>query len=367
MSVEPDGPLADTPEPAGLDAILSDAMDGYGEEPQAPAKESPDTPDIKLDERGRAHGADGKFVPKTTDSADAKPSAVEPAKAEATPPLNAVVEPPKPEPIQPHARWDEPTKALFATWSPDVQKAFLDRHNAFEGDYTRKTQELSEQRKSVEPLLAETQKWSPYLQQLGMSPDRAFGALLQAEYTLRTGNTQQKQAMLSQLARDYGISFNAEEVGQPLDPAISQLHQTVAGLQNQLLTFRQQQEQTERQKIDAELTSFSQSKDAQGQAKYPHYERVRQTMGHLMASGQAETLESAYTKAIRLDDELFNQTVEAEKKKAADGLEKARLEAVEKAKKAQPVKTSDGPPKGGTQYKGLDAHLGAALEGRFGN
>jgi hypothetical protein len=41
-----------------------------------------------------------------------------------------------------------------------------------EGDYTRKTQELAETRKSVEPLIQEVGKWSPYLRQIGLTPDR---------------------------------------------------------------------------------------------------------------------------------------------------------------------------------------------------
>jgi hypothetical protein len=68
----------------------------------------------------------------------------------------------------------EADKAEFANGSAPEGSALSGGYKAMEGDYTRKTQELAETRKSVEPLIQEVGKWSPYLRQIGLTPDKAF-------------------------------------------------------------------------------------------------------------------------------------------------------------------------------------------------
>lgn len=349
----------DTEPAKGLDAILENALDNFGEEPTAVAQEPKDTEqkELKTDATGRLHGDGGKFAKKV--SAEAKPSDKEPA-AEAKTAEAITTEPPHAEPIQPPARWSEADKADFARLSPEGQKLFLARYNAIEGDYTRKTQEIAEQRKRYEPLISKADKWSPYFQQIGMTPDAALDALAQAEYTLRNGSPAEKQAVFARLAHDYGVApFTGQ---QPQGYAQPQSDPTVATLLQEVQALKQHQELSENQKVQSEIESFRQAKAQDGSPQYPHFERVRETMGRLIDGGHADDLPTAYAKAVRLDDELFKETVESERKRVADEAERARMEAVEKAKKASPVRSSDGSPKGGAQLKGLDAHLDAAMQ-----
>jgi hypothetical protein len=118
----------------------------------------------------------------------------------------------------------------------------------------------------------------------------------------------------------------------------------------------------ERQRAEAEFNAIGQTKDDTGAAKYPHFERVKQTMIRLVADGLSQSWDDAYTKSVRLDDELHTQDVEAQRVKALADQERQRQEAVEKAKNAAPVRSSTGSPGGETKLKGLDAHLGAALD-----
>lgn len=353
-------------EPAGLDAILSTALEGYGDEPaqavEATTDEAAKTPaEIKIDADGRARAADGKFA--STKPAEAAPSATEPAQAEAKPAEPLAVDPAPVQPIAPPDRWSPEDKAKFTALPREAQEVVLDRYKGMEADYTRKTQELAETRKSVEPLIQEVGKWSPYLRQIGLTPDKAFTDMLTTEYTLRTGTPEQKSQSLAYLAQYYGVPLptagDGGETSQP-NPAITQLHQTVAGLQSQLRQMSEQSVLSERQRAQAEFDALGQAKDQSGQAKFPHFERVKQTMIQLVASGQTDTWDNAYSKSVRLDDDLYKQTVETERNRVAADAEKQRLEAVEKAKKAQPVKSSDG-SLGGRQLKGLDAHIAGAM------
>jgi hypothetical protein len=378
MSEAPEagGPL-DTPEPAagGLDAIITTAIEtsGYGAE-DAPAEAAAETTETVSE--GRQRDAQGRFLPK--DPAEPDPSPAEPVTAEANPEQPTQPDPAQVQPIEPHPRWSPELKAQFATWSPDVQKAFMDRYGEAEADYTRKTQELAETRKAHEPLIGEVSKWSPYLQQLNIPPEAAFQQMIQAEYTLRNGHPQEQAQGIAHLMQTYripveavlqtlGISPAAGQDGQPTyDPATTQLRQELSEVRSHLQRFQEQAATSERQRAQAEFDAIGQTKDDSGNPKYPHFSLVKGDMLQLVANGAVDNWQDAYTKAVRLNDDLYRQEVEAERKRVADAAEKARQDAVAKAKKAEPVRAGGTPPGGGTQRKGLDAHLNAALGDNFG-
>jgi hypothetical protein len=110
-------PSTETVEPAGLDAIISGALEkhGYGDEP---ATETPDTKaddkpaEIKIDADGRARAADGKFA--STKPAEVEPSVTEPAKPTAKPAETIAVEPAQSAAYSAARRWSEADKAEFA-------------------------------------------------------------------------------------------------------------------------------------------------------------------------------------------------------------------------------------------------------------
>jgi hypothetical protein len=380
---EAGGPQAEALEPAaGLDAIISGAIEksGYGDDTPKPETSGEEqTPDLKVDATGRVHAPDGKFAPKKP--AEAEPSLAEPAKPDANPEKPLAAEPALAQPVEPHARWSPELKAEFAKWPPDVQKAFRDRHDATEADYTRKTQELAETRKGVEPLLGEVKRLEPLFQQWQTTPQDFIQRSVNVVSSLTSNNPQDRVNTVAGLVQSYRVPLDGllQALGIPLpqvgengqatiDPTTLQLRQQVQELATSLHSMREQATLQERQRAQAEFDALGQTKDDSGQAKFPHFERVKQTMIQLVANNQAETWDQAYSKAVRLDDDLYKQTVEAERVSVQEAAEKARLEAVEKAKKTAPVKTSSAPPGGATQLKGLDAHLGAAMERvGFGN
>ncbi len=363
-------------EPAsGLDAVISGALEQakYGEdepvaapEPDEPAKEA----DPKIDATGRAHAADGKFAPKKP----AEPEAPKgPAEGEAQAAPVAAAEPaPQVQPIEPPARWSEAEKAEFAKLPREAQAVLAERHKAMEADYTRKTQEVAETRKSIEPVIAEFNRADPLLRHMNMTPAQfvqesvnVASNLLSTEPSQRANAiaylVQHRQVPIPDLLQALGIPTSQTGEAQA-DPVVLQLRQTVTGLQQQLRQIGEQRQQDEVQRAQAEFDAIGQTKDDSGQPKFPHFQRVSKTMLQLVATNQADTWDTAYAKAVRLDDDLYKQTVEAERNRVAADAEKARLDAIEKAKKASPVKTSSGSPKGASQVKGLDAIISGAIE-----
>lgn len=367
----------ETEQAVGLDAILSKNLEGYGEdtpavkEVEAAVEKTAD--ELKLDATGRAHAADGKFA--------AKKSAEEPAPtgqadtSAAIPAAQTQADTaPKVQQVELPEAWSAEWKAKAATLPPDQQQLLVEQYKAMQGDYTRKTQATAETQRQIEPIIGEVQKLNPLLTHMGMTPQQFIAESGAVAGNLLSGNpknradaiaylVQHRQVPIPELLSALGVSVSPDGQGvRPPDPAISQLHQTVSTLQTQLRQQQEHQANQERQRAQAEFSALGQAKDNDGQAKFPHFQRVSQTMLQLVASGQSDTWDNAYSKAVRLDDELYKQTVETERQRVSVEAEKQRLEAVEKAKKAQPVKSSDGSPSGAAKLKGLDAHISGALE-----
>ena len=96
--------------------------------------------------------------------------------------------------------------------------------------------------------------------------------------------------------------------------------------------------------------------DDKGNLKHPHFDKVRAKMGNLIDAGEAKSLQDAYAKAVRLDDDLYNQSLEAQRKSAKAEEDAKRKAAVEKAKKVRP-RTATAPPSGSVKPSDLDSLL----------
>jgi hypothetical protein len=185
-------------------------------------------------------------------------------------------------------------------------------------------QREEQMRKGVEPLLSKAQfadamnqalePYLPTIQGLGLKPEQAVAALAQADYTLRTAPADQRYQYLVNLAAQYGINLNAtgQTSQQPqttVDPLVWQLQNELNSVRGEVMGWKQQQEMAENQTLLSEINSFAD--------KAEHFEEARPTMIQLLQSGVAETLEDAYDKAIRLNEDLFNRVQSARQAEVA--------------------------------------------------
>ena len=369
--------------PKDLDTILSGAIDAHtitddaavsspaassspaagARPPSDAAGEAPQDP--KADASGRLHGQDGKFVadpskPKVGDNnsaAKVPPGSADAAAAAPTLGPDPVV---TPQPIEPPARWTADNKAKFATWPRDVQEIVLERVRETEADYTRKTQEAAELRRSAEPILNAVKPFEAYLSQIapavGQTPDQMIGSLLGVEYQLRTGDPYQKVQALAQIAASYGIDLAALSRGEmpaAPDPHYQQLRQAYGSLGQEVSQLRALMDQEQQRQTYQQIEAFASAKDDAGRPKHPHFERVRGVMGQLLRADETMTLDAAYQKAI----EPIQAAIADELRTRQEAAERQRLDAIEKAKKAAPVKSSGSQPSGSAQAKDLDSLL----------
>ena len=261
----------------------------------------------------------------------------------------------KETPLEAPKNWSEDVRSKFKDLPRDAQEYMLKRDKEMTADYTRKTQEVAQQRKSFESL---DKVIAPMRQQIaasGIGEAEYISRLLNADMALRNN----PKMALKQLAQGYGIDLSSIEENvdwNDSDPQITQLQQQNQAILAELNQFKKQNLQSARQQTENQISAFAESKDEKGNLKYPHFEQVRVKMGNLIDAGEAKGLEDAYAKSIRLDDDLYKQSLDSQRKSAKAEEDARRKAAVEKAKKVRP-RTATAPPSGSVKTSDLDSLL----------
>jgi hypothetical protein len=277
----------------------------------------------------------------------------------------------KPAP-QPEVEEEEPPvwRRPPASWKKDYHEIWAKADPKMQ-EYAWQREE--QMRAGVEPLLSKAQfadamqeAIQPYMntiQGLGLQPEKAVAALMEADHKLRTSDPQTKMQYFMQLAQSYGINLGAMQPQAPgaapmqpnsVDPLVWQLQNELNQVRGEVMGWKQQQEMMENQTLLNEINQFS--------LKAEHFEDVRPTMIQLLQSGVAQTLDEAYDKAIRLDPNLFEQTLKA--KQAEEAAKQAKeANRVAKSARAAAVSVRSATPGANTAPKA--ANRRALLEEAF--
>ena len=303
-------------------------------ETEVPIGETPEQRTLRLrDEKGRF--SEGKAEQKKNFSkVGVKPQA----------PVVPQIERPK--------SWDEKHDADWKAFTPSQQEYLKAR----EDQYFKGISTYQQEWKSVKPLLDAVSPFLPTLQAHNIKPDEWISRLGTAHYTLANGSPSARLQMFTTLARDYGVPLQAL-----FDHSAAQQY-VQQGSQQQIQQSQQQPQQADvatlvkqelyAAKINDEITTFENAKDAAGNTLYPHYQTVRPDMALLLQAGKAEDLKSAYHKALRLHDDLFESS-QADKRKADDtASQEAQRKAVAVAKGSAVSVRSATPASTGAAPKG---------------
>lgn len=212
----------------------------------------------------------------------------------------------------------------LAEYSNQREKEFATGVSTYKAEAV-KAQELQ---KALEPFM-------PDLQQNNINPAHWIANLGNAHRALAMGSPEQKVQMFTQLVKDYGVDLNgllqhlgvgAEQAGQ-VAPVVNQLMNKIQQLEQGVNTVTSWREQQEQERIQAALSKFEDTE------KYPHYQQVRGTMAQLLESGLAQDLDTAYAKAVRMVDDVWQQEQERlAQAQAAAQQQASKAAAVAKAK-----------------------------------
>ena len=212
---------------------------------------------------------------------------------------------------------------------------FAEYANQREAEYKKGVSAYKAEADNARQLTEAIGPFIPELQRHGIHPVAWIQNLGRAHYTLANGTQEQKLQMFHRLAQDYGIQLNSDSLQMPeqayVDPYQQQLMQQLQATQQQVQQLSAIREQEENARLMSEIERVSSNKE-----RFPHFDMVREDMAQLLERGIAQDLETAYAKAVRINDEVYKLEQERLLKSASTQASKAQQVAKAKATAVSP-------------------------------
>jgi hypothetical protein len=212
---------------------------------------------------------------------------------------------------------------------------FAEYANQREAEYKKGVSAYKAEADNARSLTDAINPFIPELQQQGINPVVWINNLGRAHMALTKAPYEQKVQMFHRLAQDYGIQLNSDSLQMPeqvyVDPYQQQLMQQLQATQQQVQQLSAIRDQEENARLTNEINRVSSNKVA-----FPHFDMVREDMAQLLERGLAQDLESAYAKAVRMNDEAFKLEQEKLLKSASTQASKAQQVAKAKATAVSP-------------------------------
>jgi hypothetical protein len=310
-------------EPISLRDTIENAIDSSDSQvaENTTSKEAPQAP-----KTSRPRDESGKFTKSQPDADVQEIEALE-AQDEEKPAV-------KPRP----SSWKKDYEEDWGRLDPRIQDYIQQR----EADYAKGVSTYKNQWDNAAPILEAIRPFESTLRQNNINPAQWIQNLGNAHQMLVFGSPEQRLNTFAKLANDYGVNLGQLTGNQGYDPQFSSLAQELNQIKNQWGQFQAQQEAMEQSSLRNEIDDFKNDK--------PYFEEVRETMAGLLQSGMADDLQSAYDKAIRLNDDVF-QKIQSEQVKSSEAAQREKV-AQARQKVLSPKSTT---PTGSTSNGGKSA------------
>ena len=201
--------------------------------------------------------------------------------------------------LEPNSGWDEETQDGFKQLPQQMQEFMLKRHHEMQADYTRKTKDVADIKRAIEPA-------RELIDKLGISDGEAIKNLVGAHMLLQT----KPLIGIQYLMQAYDVSLDdvtnnwqdSESFAQTVNE--SSKASLIESERDQMLIDKQRGNYEE---ALAEIKIFK--------VDHPHYDKVEKQMTKLaklaLVSGEPKpSLESLYNQAVKLDPEVMELTRE---------------------------------------------------------
>jgi Skp family chaperone for outer membrane proteins len=200
--------------------------------------------------------------------------------------------------------------------------------NIRESEYKKGVSTYKAEADNAKSLIEAISPFVGELQKQNIHPAAWINNLGRAHMVLSQAPMAQKIEMFQRLAADYGIQFNQAEGQvqyQQQDPYQLQLMQQLQAMNQEVSTIKGRYEQEENQRLMSEVNRVAQNVE-----QFPHFETVREDMAQLLERGLANDLETAYSKAVRLRDDVWQLEQDRLLKQATQ--QQSKKQQVQKAK-----------------------------------
>lgn len=324
----------------------------------------PDTTPTDKTASERVRDETGKFVAKANDTvAKAAKGAAEAAVGgQAAPPV-----------LEDEPAWK---RAPPKSWKPEFHEAWqsgnadLLRQYAFqrEEEMSRGLDSARERIKFADQVNAVIEPFLPTIRGLGIDAPTAIKSLMQADYTLRNSQPDEKKAYFLKLAQQYGVNLGDGPIPQTdiPNPVVYSLQNELTNIKGMVSSWQQKQQDEHNASVMREINKFA------GDPKFEHYAQLEDSMVRLIQGGVVEkngrpygdVLQEAYEKALRLDSQLFDAMQQSKQAEAASQ-KIATADKAAKAARAAAVSVKGSTPGPATTTKAQDRR--AMLADQFSN
>lgn len=313
-----------------LEAALEDVLEPQDEGKPVDTEEEHEEMQIEASQDKPARNEKGQFVAKDeTPAEEASPEniaedEVAAEQPEEQPEINDI---PKPTTWKKDLLplWDKIAKG--ETLTKEESKKHLEYLNQRENEFKKGVSVYKAEAERAKVLEEAINPFIPELQAQGIHPAAWISNLGRAHMMLTKAPYEQKVQMFHRLAQDYGVNLNQsnEPVAQP-DVYVNQMAQQLYQVNQELNSIKSRFEQEEQQRLAGEIERVRSNKE-----RFPHFDMVREEMAQILESGKAPDLETAYAKAVRLNDEVWaieqDRLLTDAKKQASQAQQVARAKA----------------------------------------
>lgn len=255
--------------------------------------------------------------------------------------------------------WDKLEKNEPVT--KDEFTKFAEYANQRETEYKKGVSAYKSEVDRIKPLENAIAPYRQHLQQQGINEIALIDNLVKSHFVLAQAPYEQKVQMFNRLAQDYGIQLNGNP--QQTDPYIQQLMNQLNMVNQEVGTIKSRYEQEEQNRLMNEINRVASDVE-----KFPHFETVREDMAQLLERGLAHNLETAYAKAVRMNDDVWAVEQERLLTQASKQQSKAQQVAKAKATAVSPRSVTPNGVGGQTEAKDrrsiLEKELSQAMGGR---
>jgi hypothetical protein len=166
----------------------------------------------------------------------------------------------------------------------------------------------------------------PELQAQNISPAAWINNLGRAHMVLSKAPYSEKVQMFQRLAQDYGIQLGEDGISVPqTDAYTQQLMNQLNQVNQEVYSIKNRFQQEEQSRLMSEIERVRSDVE-----KFPHFDVVREEMAQLLELGKAQDLETAYKKAVRMNDDVW--ALEQERLLASAKQASSKAQQVAKAK-----------------------------------
>lgn len=226
--------------------------------------------------------------------------------------------------------WDKLTSGQQLTNEEAIKLA--EYSNQREAEYKRGVSTYKTEADNARTLIQAIEPFMPELQANNIHPATWINNLGRAHYLLAKGSPEQKVQMFTKLAQDYGIQLGQNGIESPqYDPNVNALLEQINTLKSEIGSVKGWKEQEEQQRLMSEINRVAQNTE-----KFPYFDEVREDMAQLLERGLANDLETAYARAVRLNESVWQKEQEKLLNQVKQQASKAQVVAKAKAKAVSP-------------------------------